>query len=346
MATNLPPPIIYRMDGTIASQNLIRQVHVESPVRQPGFYKPLIFDVIAAASAFALGYEYLLYLLGRAGFANLLLFAGVFAALATLQIFFTKSLNRVFFFAIIDALAITTLFFFSGYDIKMLAGGALAFAVFFFWGGVLGRTELENTLDIRFFRTAWQILKKITTALAVVLILIYVPRLHDTNAAFLSKTSFTALFDKAAVLLNNFYPQVDLTASLDKFSEDLARLELKNNATFQNLSPTDQNAIVKQTSDQIISGLGKQLGAAVSASDTASNVFYDFIINLLNKWKTSNLTWFLVGWVIVVFFIVRSIGIIFYWIVGLVAFIIYQIFLASNFVHILGETRTHEVIEF
>ncbi|MBU6500856.1 MAG: hypothetical protein KGJ89_01910 [Patescibacteria group bacterium] len=334
------------MDGKIPSQNLIRQVNIESPVRQPSFYKPLVFDVITALSAFGLGYEYLQYLLGQTDITILVLTAGIFSVLSTLQIFFTKSLNRIFLFAIIDALAITSLFYFSGYDLKILAAAAFAFIVFFFWGGVLGRMELENTLEIGFFKTSGQILKKLTTAIAIVLVLVYLPRLSDNSAAFLSKTSFQSIFDKTAVFLNNFYPQVDFTSSLQKVSDGFAELELQNNATFQGLSQADKNTIITQTSQQIIDNLSKQLGTAISASDTVSNVFYDFIINLIGKWKDGNRTWFLVGWVLVVFFIVRSIGIIFYWIIGFIAFILYQILLSSGFIHILGETRTHEILEF
>jgi len=90
----------------------------------------------------------------------------------------------------------------------------------------------------------------------------------------------------------------------------------------------------------------QSIGIEVGPGSSLGNVFYEFIVKMLGEWRERFGNVFLLAFGIGAFFVFRGLGTIFYWIIGFLSFIVYQIMLASNFMHITGETRTHEVIEW
>lgn len=331
------------MEGKISSQNLIEQVKVESVIVQPGFYRQIVFDVLTVISAALFGYVYRQYLVGQASFQLLLWVIVGFSVFTVLQTFLAKEMGRRFFILLLEIGAL--LAFFYDFDLKFLGAAAGIMLVFSLWGDILGRRELENSLQIRFFRTAKPILKKLTTALALLLIVLYLPQWHRSSV-FVPEETFQGFFDWAANLTSNFYPNISFNSSFGALTEDLAAAKLAGDPLFRELQPSTRASVLKETADQVAASLSESLGIDILAEDSVSGVFYDFIVKLLEGWRDRFQDVFLFGWVAMVFFILRGFGIIFYWVVGFLAFIVYQILLASGFMRITGETRTHEIIEY
>lgn len=331
------------MEGKIPSQNLIKQVKVESSVGRPSFYKPFVFDVLTVASALFLSYTYRQYLNDKSWVAILLAALVIFAIFSALQVFLTKNLKRRFFVIFLEAVALFG--FFYDYNIRLLAVGAGTALGFIFWGEFLGHSELENGLEIKFFKVVKPVLGKTITAVALMFVVIYMPR-WSRGETLISKSNFEGVFDWTAGLANNFYPEVDFSSSFGKLSESLARLELQGNAAFKNLPTTNKELAVKKAAEQVMSNLGKNLGLTVSQEESVSGVFYKFVVKFLNEWRNRLSDWFIIGWAFGVFLIIRGLGTIFYWIVAILSLICYQILLSTGFMHIMGETRTHEVVEY
>ncbi|MDO8537008.1 MAG: hypothetical protein Q7R94_02060 [bacterium] len=331
------------MEGKIPSQNLIRQVNAESASRQPGFYKTIVFDALTVLSAIALGYTYKQYLLSRGGITVLLVTILVYAAFATLQVFFSKTIGHRFSILLLEIMALSG--FFYDIDFKMLAISAAIVLVFFLWGDLGGKRELNNGLQIRFFKAATPFLKKFTTAVILMLIIFYLPRL-DQDQPFISKENFQVIFGWASGLTTKFYPEINFNSSFGKLAEGIARLELQTNQNFKSLPSANQEELIRQAADQVSQAIGKSLGVTISLDEPASDVFYNFVLAQVSGLRARFGDLFTVGFVLAVFIAVRGVGIIFYWIAGFFTFIVYQILLASGFIHILGESRTHEVIVY
>jgi len=331
------------MADKIQSPNLISQVKPEALVRQPGVYKPIIFDALSVCLAYVSGWAYSGYLSGSISVAILVGVLGLFAVLSALQVFFAKSLTRRFGILILET--VVMLFPFYQYDLRILGAAAGVMIVWRFWGEMIGRGELENGLEIKFFKAANPALKKLTTAIVAAFLILYLPQLSRENI-FISKINFQNFFDWTAGAVKNFYPEINFNSSFNKMAEDIARLELQGNIAFNSLSPQNREPVVKQVAAQIAEGLEKSIGQKISPDESVSKVFYDFLIETLTRWKDRLQNWFLFGWAIAVFAVIRGFGFIFYRLVGLVAFLLYQILLSFGFIYVGAESRTHEVIGF
>jgi hypothetical protein len=330
-------------DNKIPSLNLIRQVNPESAARNPSFYKAIGLDVLTVASAAAVGFFYNWYLEGKADLATLILCLVVFAVFSALQLLLAKSFVRRFWILVLEVAAV--LGFFYSYNLEFLAITGGAALVLLSWGEMRGRSALENGLEIKFFSAAGPVLRKLVTVLSFLLVVLYLPRLNQSSI-FMSQDNFRSFFDFTNGVVSNFYPEINLNSSFGQLTESFARLELETNSTFRAMSPSDRAAAIQQVSSQVSNSLSKILGVAISPNEATSDVFYNFIVGTLNGWSEKFGVWFIFGWALTVFLIIRSFGVLFYWAASFMAFIVYQILLTSGVVHIIGEARTHEIAEF
>lgn len=331
------------MEPKIPPQNLIRQVQPDAPIRRPGIYKPVLMDVLIVAFALGLGYLYKQFIAGTLDYSLFLAGVAAFSVLSILHVFFTRSLVHRAWIILLEVAAFLGLFY--GYDLRILGiAGALMF-VFLFWGDAMGHTELEDTLEIGFFRTAMPALKKLTTALLLAFVVLYIPGLNQSTM-FVSEANFQKFYDWAAGFMVSFYPEVNFSTSFEKFAEGVVRLELKNNLTFQKMSAAEQDQAIQQSGSDLATNIGKSFDMPVSGNELASSVLYRATIKLLDNWRIRFGNYFAIGWALAAFLVLRALGVIFYTIVGFLSFLVYQTLLASNFIHIFGETRTHEIIEY
>jgi hypothetical protein len=329
--------------GKIPSQNLIRQVNPETPIRDTGFYKAIAIDVLGVISALSVGYVYKGYLGGGFNVTVLLGAVGIYGTFTVLQAFLNKGFAHRFLVLFIEVIAL--LVFFYGTDMRILVAAIGVLFGFIFWGDVNGRLVLDNGLQVKFFKAAFPVLKKFTTAIAIAFVLLYVSQL-DQNRPFISEGNFQVFYDWASGMVNKFYPDVNLGSSFGSLAESVARFELQGDESFKGLSPTNQAVALKQAADQLAGVVGGWMGGAVSAADSTSGIVYKFISGKLAGLRESLGNWFLFGWGVILFFIVRGFGWIFYSVLSIFTFIVYQILLASGFIHITGESRTHETIVY
>ncbi|MDP2598486.1 MAG: hypothetical protein Q8P49_01510 [Candidatus Liptonbacteria bacterium] len=329
--------------GKIPSQNLIKQVNIESPYRKAGFWKPVVLDVFTLAAALGAGYAYSQYLSGAIMFSWLLLAIGVYAAISTLHVFFTRDFSRRLLVLILETAAFLAFFYQINWWLLVISAGAIL--ILCVWGYLAGRFELDNGLDIRFFRASVPFLKKFTTAMVLALVTLYLSQ-WNANHLFLSHDNFQKFFDWASGLASGFYPGITFNSSFGELARSIARAELQGDPNFSKLTSANQDMFVGQTAEQIAATFSKTIGSPISPSEPTENVLYNFIISTMDNWKAQFQNWFFAIWAVIVFLAIRAFGLIFYWLVAILSFIFYQILLAAGFVHIIGESRTHEVVVY
>ena len=327
---------------SITDKNLISQVKTESQFGRPAFYKPLVLDVLTIISALWFGFAYMKFL-DDGGTLALVVSLGIFSLISTIQIFFTKDFNRRIFIIFLQTIGI--LIPFHAYNITFLGVAAGLYMIFTVWGEFLAYGELENNVEIRFFKAVRPFLKKLTTALVLLMIVLYLPK-WDEKRAFIPKENFRSLYSWTVDITRNFYPEIDFNSTFITLARDLAKVELQNNPAFKDLSMASQETIIQQTAEQMPASMSKSLGIEISPEDRTSDVFYDSILKLLSQLKERFKESFLVVWALVVFLIIRGFGMIFYWIVMVISFILYELLLTSGFIRIVGVPKTHEVIDF
>lgn len=327
----------------LPSQNLINRVRKEPEVVRAGYYKPIIFDALGILLALTVGYFYRSYLDSQSSWVAAAIGAFVFLIFSSINALMPRSAGRVFFTICLEVVGLVAFFYVYSLNVLLIIG--IAAILIIFWGYTDSRSELGNILEIKFSRAIRPVLMKTTTALAFLMVALYMPR-WDARSIFISPESFGSIYNSVAGLANKSYPEIDFSSTFQNFAESIARLEFKSNSTFKEMPTAAQKQTVKQAASQIASDLSKSLGISIGPGEKTSNVFYDFILSKLRGWQTTYQSSFLIGWAIAALLILRSLGTVVYWMGMAVSFIIYEILISLGVIHIVGESRTHEVIEF
>ncbi len=322
---------------------MIQQSRPKSPFAQPAFYKPLIFDVLAIASALWVGHSYAQFLSDASVGLMLVIALGVFSLFSSIQVVLTKSFRRRMVVLVLQAIAI--LIPFRDYGVTVLSVAAGVYLLFAAWGELLTYGELENNIEIRFFKSLHPCFRKLTTALVLVMLILYLPNWNEKHA-FVPKENFQGMYAGAATLAKSFYPDVDFNSTFEALARGLARVELQKNPAFKDLSDASKETIIAQTASSTMDSVGKNIGAPISPEDSASDVLYNSILKLLADLKVRFGQSFLLVWALIAFLVIRGFGTIFYWIVLTLSFILYELLITSGFIKIIGITTSHEIVDF
>lgn len=331
--------------GDVPNQNLINQSKLSAFDRPPGYGKAIALDILAVISAALFGFAYYRYLANGLALWWLLGALAVWGIFAVLELFLTTTYTRRLIVMLIEIAGLLTFFYRDSIGILFLTA-AVVFA-FLAWGYFSGRSALENGIEVQFFHTSGAMLGKQMTAALLFMILIYVPQLGSGSSLFVSRQSFRGFFDWATGVINNAYPNFSISSSFSTFAQNIATTELENNPSFQTLSPREQSTTISQATNNLeatfgVSPTSTETGTGVPTSDA----FYNFIVGMLQAWQANGPTWFIIGWGVVIFLALRTVGIVFVWIEQFLILIIYEILLATGFMKITESTQTKENIGY
>ena len=268
-----------------------------------------------------------------------LLFVVVFALEALLQ----RKVGRRIGIVIIEIAALLAPFY--TFDERSIIASAIVALLFFFVGYLQCRRELELSTTIRFFRSTHGVVAKAVTATLLIGILLYIP-MASSGQVFISESGFSGFFNWAAGLANDFYPKISFTGLFGNFAQSVATEEFAGNVAFAALSPSGQGVALSAATNQIEGSLSKSLDMTISAASPMSDVAYRAIITMLQGWRVQFSMWFTVGWAIVLFFALRSIGVVFVWIGQFLTMVAYELLLAAGVIRITEEPQTKEIIGF
>lgn len=328
----------------VPNQNLINPSKQVSFGRPPGYWKSITLDFLSVASALAFGYSYFLYL--TAGYSLWFAFGAflAFSVCSVLQVFLAPARVRRMLIVLLEAIALVICFLaYSGWQIALLAF-AVALAVLL-WGYFAARTDMENQLEIQFFRAARNVLGKVTTAALFVVLVVYVPQAKG-NGAFVSRENFRTLFNWAVAPLGNFPFGVPLTGSFGSFSQDFARTQLEGDPTFAAMSPALQDAAIQRAAAAFSDTLTKVIGNAPSPTELTSDVAYDYFVSSLAATRGKSPEQFTIFWIVTLFIVLRALGIVAVWIAAFVSLVAYEILIAAGFMKISESVQTKETVTY
>lgn len=332
------------MAGEGSAQNLISQSKIRPLDKPAGFYKSIVLDVLTVATAGLFGFAYYRYLTADLSVWWLLGAVAAWCLMSVFQLFLQRKTMRRLIIMALEVIGL--LFFFYRDRASILAVAAAVVYLFLMWGYFASQSILDNGIEIQFFRITAALLGKLVTAALIFMILIYVPQFNQ-NSVFISRQSFRKFFDWSAGLINDIYPNVSANSTFATFAQSVATTEVQNNPNFQNLSPDEQSSTISQETTQFESNFGMSTsGQPLAPSAPASDAFYNFIVGMLQAWQSSGPTWFLIGWAVVLFLSLRTLGILFVWATQFIALIFYELFLATGFMKIFESTQTRETIGY
>lgn len=328
-------------------QNFAKQFTPEEAARPKAHYFSFIFDAASIAAAAGLSYLYLEYLERSAPFWQLLALGAILALLNTTGFILTKSRTRRAAVLALETAGLLS-FFVVYHGLKPLYIASMALAVFFFlyWGERGSRNEMENALKFKFFRSVRPMLGKFVSALVLLGVLLSLPRIEADPNFFVGK-SIGDVSSWTVELAQKFYPDFKRDDTLHDLAKRLAERELeKRDPRFAALDPAMRAALLNKAADEIIKNIKAQTGANMENDGTLESALNQFIATTLTGWYQKSPTAFLFGWAVLLFFVFRGFGAIASVGIAALAFLLYQLLLAADVIHIIGESRMHESIEY
>lgn len=326
------------------NQNLVEQTKASHFGEPPGFWRAFVLDCLSVASAASFGYSYFLYLTAGLSAWYIVSTLITFGVLSVLQAFLAKQVTRRILVIVAETLAMSIVFVFYDAPIVVFVAGVVTF-VTLLWGFLSSRSEINNEVEVRFFKASRGVLGRVTTAALLFLLIVYAP-LAQGQGIFIQRESFRTLFSWSTEFLSGVYPSVYLKGTFQNFAEKFARAELEHNPEFANLPAAGQNAAVEQAVASISAGVEQATGVKPVPDEPVSDVAYAYVVSTLTNWKKQFQDQFLVAWVVVLFLVLRTVGFLFVWLMQFIALAVYEILLAAKFMRIEGVPQTKETIRY
>ncbi|MDI6820656.1 MAG: hypothetical protein QMD65_00560 [Patescibacteria group bacterium] len=324
------------------------------------FYKVIILGIIIVLLGVAGVYCFNQFLItAESGNFILSLVASIlFLTLVILQIFLVKSKSRLGFILFIEAFAPLAIFyshFFPEFSLPLLIGAVLFF-VFMCSAAMKGYRILANSLKINFWVIAKSITPKATSGLLLFFaVLVYLNYFVWGNFNEALGQRFISEFLRSGepvirIWIPNFSSEKSIGDTINIFAEKQIRSMnfdknsgIDPNTSFDQLSDDAKKSMIEDATHGFKSYLSKTLGL-VNMKDSVSNVVYRFLENYMSQLSVANKSIIGIAISFFVFLTLKGIAFFFYWLIELIAFLIFKFLLAINFAHIGLETRSREFI--
>lgn len=321
--------------------------------------KIIILAVVGMTLSFAAVYFFNRFLLtaGYGDFFRSFLFGGGFLVLTVLQVFTIKSLtklNFILFLEVLSALAIFYPYFYPQISIPLVAAGFLFF-FFLSLGASQGLKLLGNSVKIQSILTAKMIIPKAVTGLLIFLsVILYLDyfkwgKFNDGLGQTLVNQSLIVSKPIFKYLSPEFSPDKTVNQFFLAVSENqLEKLKLRNDITgldlnYDALSPEEKKQVAGKVAEQLKLSTEKIVGR-LNGNDTLNKAIFLGIKNYINNFPPNFTAVFGIVTALVFFAILKSVAVLFYWLIEIVTLIVFKILLISGFAYISIENRSREFI--
>ncbi len=307
--------------------------------------KIIILALFGVVFSFASGFFLQVFMVSGGG-NNLLLsslMALGFMAVFLLCVFFIKTGWMVDLIVFIQSLAFFALFY-DRFSMMVGAGAVLGF-LFFISGIYAGRNEIENALEIKFWKIAKKVLPKAVAGIAIFAGVICASFIDINNKDFfISRSAFNAVVSPITDngFLEKILPGFNLAGSTEEMIRSIAVREIENNPQLKLLPNSVKEELLGRAIQEVKSQTMGIAGTQLNFQGKLSDTMYDFLAVKFYSLPESilNSTPILVA--VFIFLVIIS----FVWPIRLIAagfsFLLYETFLALGFGAIIYEGRSKE----
>lgn len=283
-----------------------------------------------------------------------------FLVFTVLQIFLIKSRVKFALIAFLESFAPLVLFqdrIYPQPEWVLLGGTILAF-IFLFSAMNRGRQMLADSVRLSFFRTSRMFLSRAALGFFFLFTtLIYLN--YFSWGLFnekMGKTMVAGMLSSSEPIMNVIVPGVPITGTAEELIRALAASQLRDSsqkflssidtsaeAQFRYLPARDQEIIIGQFSSQLEKVFQDKF-EGFKLSDKVSDIAFSFISDYAAKLNSSS-PWIIPISVCILFFLaVKGIFAVIYWLIALIAFLIFKLLIAFGFARISSEERNREFV--
>lgn len=322
--------------------------------------KIILLGVIGVAAGIFAVYEFDQFLLTfQYAFLWFSLFGTLaFLAINILLVFFVKHLIITWGIVLVEAFSPVIFFIsrFQGQNVRILMAGFVLLFIFLMLGISGGVSRFRNSMKMKFFEITKVVTPKLVTGLLVLAAAIFYSEFFiwgSVNEGMI-RGMFDASLKSAEPIVHLWYTDISSDQTVKEFFATLTKTQLKKNpnVTINGVQinvreglkdlPIETQAKVMST---LSSELQKKFEEKIGPLDQNAKIS-DILYNYVKDWllKLSSGVRFVLGIIltILLFFVIKGIAYLLYWLINLFAFLVFKLLIVSNFAVIEYESRTRE----
>ncbi|MBI1838706.1 MAG: hypothetical protein HYR95_00150 [Candidatus Colwellbacteria bacterium] len=262
-----------------------------------------------------------------------------FLSVFVLQNLFIKDLDKVILSLFLESLGFTV-FFYRDFSYHLVAG-SIILAMLLFWGSYKARKELEATVRIRFFRASRLALNSAVPAIFVFMSLIFLAR-----GTVFTETNLQSLLESFSPLIRGYVPAFSFSKPTGELIKDIAlgNMSSEELVAFNKLPQSARDQAVNKTVEELSLRVEPYFGSTFSPEKSLSQNVYAAAAIRINGLDENSRMYFTAWLMLLILFSARSLVPIIQIPISILAFLIYQIILATNFAVVQLESRSREVL--
>lgn len=274
--------------------------------------------------------------------------------------FFVKHFTITFGIILVETL-IPIVFFvskFSKPNIEVLLIGFFLFFLFTIFGVWKGVRRFRNSIKMRFFEIAKIITPKLVTGILILASTLFYGEyfLWGSVNESMTQTIFNETLRSAEPIIHLWYSDISGDQTVNDFFSSLVATQLKKtpqvtiNGVLVNLQdglkelpPDVQKKIMNTLSEELKKKTEEKVGT-LNSNAKVNDVLYQYIKDWVVSLSSNMKMWFGIGLTILLFFSVKGVMFFLYWLINLIAFLIFKLLVVANFAVPGHEARTREFV--
>lgn len=260
-----------------------------------------------------------------------------------LNVLFVKSFQNVALITFLESVAMLIVFY--DYFSKWAIGAVLGVFLFLIWGNYSGKSELANTLKIRFWRIGKKVMPKAVAALALFIGVVYfeVGGLAQEKF-FISSSTFEKMINPVSPVIAQLMPGFDPSLTTEEFIDNLAKNQIEQDPQFESLPAYSKKDLQIQAAKNIEKQLSEFLGISLNPKAKVSEMFYQTLLSRFEKLPAGVKDLIPFGVPLFIFLIIIGFSLPIRWIASVLAFLVYETCLVFGFGSIMSEGTSREIV--
>lgn len=310
--------------------------------------KIILIGVLTVAASFGFAYFFNLSLaMLQFRFLPLaILLVIILLVLAILSNFYIKSFAKLTTIVFLSGVAVLAVFY-PDFPLLVIIG-SVVFFIIFLSAYRRGSRMISNSLRIRFFLIASSILPRAVTALLLFAALVFFHHYFNIDTDRFND-SFNKIFISSLAAASEPAVKIALPGfSAHNTSDEVLQAVLKKQIgnlvpDFARYLPAVQERIFNETFVDFKKNIEQQIGP-IEGSKPFTETLHNLIKSYLDELSGNEKLVFAIAFTFVLFLIIKSIFAIFYWLIKLIAFILFKASIVAGFAYVSLENRSREFV--
>ena len=211
--------------------------------------------------------------------------------------------------------------------------------------GIYGKREVDNDLNIRFFRISRLVISRLIIIVALLVSFfffdVFSSKPIDSQNPIIPQTFFEKNINSVSKIISPFLGNIDLSMSLN----DIAKSFISSSDDLKNAPQNVKN----MAADQLISGYQENFssifnGGGLDPDKKLSSAIYELFISKINDVSGPYKNFIFIGIAALIFLIILTLAPLLAWVGAFFAFLVYELFLSLGFAAVVFENHSKESV--